>query len=150
MYSWGGIKVPFCSEEHPFYAMSIAKLWEGLKAYGDNLEIDVSLFRRQASRSHSDLPFKGFRKGPHKKELFTIEEAQWYLALAPYKKLLETKCQKELQQIRELVKDAKHVVLIENPKSNKPTNLEGEKLLSGAYMLQLYLLGQYPDPPSTV
>jgi len=145
--TWGAcIAVPFCPDK-PLFATSIERLWEGLKVYDEKLEIDTSIFKGGRLPHKSDKPFRGWLKGPFGKELLTTEEAHWYLALEPYKKILETKCQQDLQRLRDIIDHSVRVVFLD---ASQESDMHGTKLLSGAFMLKLYLDGNYPTDVSSI
>lgn len=136
-YPHGGIPVPFSDG---VTSMSVEGIWQGLKVF-EHEGIDRSSFRnstmtglKRTVRTHGRC--RGHQKGVNSSDLLGYIEARKLIYVPSYRWMLENKCAKQVDIIRNLLK-TRTVVLLDydtNPNIEDPS-----KPLSHASLIKAYV-----------
>lgn len=140
-YPHGGIPVPFSDG---VFSMSVEGIWQGLKVF-EHEGIDYDSFRnstmkglKRTVRTHGRC--LGHRKGVNSSELLDYIDARKQIYVPSYIWMLENRCQKQVEILRNLV-ETRPVVLLDYDTND---NIEDpRKPLSHASLIKGYIEGVF-------
>jgi hypothetical protein len=137
-YPHGGIPIPFSGT---VTGQSVEGIWQGLKVF-EHEGIDFSCFEnktmknlKRTVRTHGKC--LGHQKGLGSKQLLGYLTARRDIYVPTYNWMLEHKCQKELQEFKELLEAGKTIVFLDyNTNENV---FDPSSPLSHASLIKQYL-----------
>ena len=140
LYPHGDIPVPFTTNA---VSMTVEGTWQGLKVY-EFEGIDTSLFREEEERklkrtSSTKGKYKGHSKGTRgvgKIEILTGNDAIKQIYVPAYKWVLENKCRKIVEKIKELSKERTVILLDDKVVANVD---KATKIISHAALIKAYV-----------